>query len=348
MSIRFGRRGGTLALALILAGGIAPAACGSSSKPGSAATSITLYSGQHEQTTALLVSAFERQTGIHVNVRSDDEAVLANQLAQEGSSSPADVLYAENTPPLEFLREKGLLAKIDTTTLGQVDTKYNSPTGNWVGVSARVDVMVYNTKKLTKADLPHSMLDLATSAWKGKIGLSPGESDFTPIVQSVIKTQGNDRALQWLQDLKHNAGSHVYPDNEGLIDAINRGQVEVGVMNQYYWYRLRDEVGASKITSAVGFFDPHDPGYVLDVSGVAVLKSSGKQAAAQKLAAFLVSAAGERVLAKSESYEYPLGSGVKTAKDLPAFAGLQPIPLNLTDLGDGRQAVELLQQAQLL
>ena len=39
--------------------------------------SITLYSGQHEQTTDGLVTAFEQQTGIKVNVRNDDEDTLA-------------------------------------------------------------------------------------------------------------------------------------------------------------------------------------------------------------------------------------------------------------------------------
>ena len=87
---------------------------------------------------------------------------------------------------------------------------------------------------------------------------------------------------------------------------------------------------------------------MLDVSGAAVLESSSKKAAAQQLVAFLVSHTGEEVLARSESYEYPLGSNVQTAKDLAPFASLQPAPLSLADLGDGRDAVALLQRAQLL
>jgi ABC-type glycerol-3-phosphate transport system substrate-binding protein len=70
--------------------------------------SITLYSGQHEQTTNGLVTAFEKQTGIKVNVRSDDEDTLANLIAVQGSHTPGDVFFTENSPPLEFLQEKGL------------------------------------------------------------------------------------------------------------------------------------------------------------------------------------------------------------------------------------------------
>ena len=88
---------------------------------------------------------------------------------------------------------------------------------------------------------------------------------------------------------------------------VNHGQVEIGLINHYYWYRERDEVGAKATHSTIAFFAPKDPGYIIDVSGAAVLRSSKNQAAAQKLVAFLVSHNGEEVLAHSESYEYPLG-----------------------------------------
>ena len=80
---------------------------------GSSGDSITLYNGQHVQTTDALVASFEKQSGIHVNVRSDDEDTLADQIVTEGSNSPADVIYTENSPALEYLQSKGLLAPVD-------------------------------------------------------------------------------------------------------------------------------------------------------------------------------------------------------------------------------------------
>ena len=227
----------------VLVAGSTLAACGSSSSSStssgdkSANPTITLYSGQHEQTTAELVKAFEAESGIHVKVRSDDEAVLANQIEQEGSHSPADVFFTENTPPLEFLHEHNLLAPLTASTLAAVDSKYNSTQGDWVGVSARVNVMVYNTDKLHASQLPKSVMDLASPAWKGKLGIAPGETDFQPIVTSIMKEQGESAALAWLEGVKSNAGSHSYPDNESLTDMVNRGQVQIGLINHYYWYR---------------------------------------------------------------------------------------------------------------
>jgi iron(III) transport system substrate-binding protein len=350
---RVGTRRG-LALSLALAAAVVLAACSSSSSssPSSSAgsdagQSITLYNGQHEQTTDALVAAFEKKTGIQVKVRSDDEDVLANQIITEGSGSPADVIYTENSPALETLQEKGRLTAVDPSTLASVPARYNSPEGKWVGVSARVSVMVYNTGQLSKADLPTSVMELADPKWKGKIGLAQGESDFFPIVVSIQKTYGTKAAEAWLTAVKANAGGNLYPDNETLTSEVNQGHVELGVINHYYWYRERAEVGASNMHSAIATFAPRDAGYIIDVSGAGIINSSSHKAADQKFLAFLVSRQGQEILAHSDSFEYPLGSGVTTAQALQPFDTLQPAPLTIAELGDGSSATALLQQAQL-
>jgi iron(III) transport system substrate-binding protein len=322
------------------------AGCGGGTS--AAVPSITLYNGQHVQTTAALVSAFEKQTGIHVNVRNDDEDVFANQIVQEGSRSPADVVYTENSPPLEFLQEHGLLSVVHASTRSLVAASYSSPRREWVGVSARSSVMVYNTDLLKADQLPRSVMDLAEPRWRGKLALAPGETDFQPIVTSIALRYGKAAALTWLQAVKANAASHIYPDNETLTDMVNRGQAAIGIINHYYWYRLSYDVGASQMHSAIAYFAPGDAGWVIDVSGAAVLKSSQHQKAAQQFLAFLVSRAGQEIIADGQSYEYPLGSGVTTSKDLRPFDTLQPAPISVAQLGDGSEAVALLQKAQLL
>src|ERR1700733_572629 len=117
-----GRRGGVaLGLALVV-GAVVLAGCSSGS---ASSDSLTLYSGQHVQTTQALISAFEKQTGISVNLRSDDEDVLADQIVTEGSRSPADVYFTENSPPLQYLASKGLLAPVAPSTLANTPSRFN-------------------------------------------------------------------------------------------------------------------------------------------------------------------------------------------------------------------------------
>jgi iron(III) transport system substrate-binding protein len=345
-SRRLARRGAA-GLAALLAAGVL-AACGSASGATSSAGSITLYSGQHEQTTQSLVTAIEQQTGIKVNVRYNDEDTFADEIVAEQAHPIADVFYTENSPALEDLQAKGLLAPVASAALAKTPAQYNSPQGDWVGVSARVSVLIYNPSLISASQLPTSVLQLANPKYKGKLAFAAGETDFQPIVTSVARTYGDATASTWLDGIKANAGSHTYPDNETIADEVNRGAVAFGVVNQYYWYRLQAELGASNVHSKITYFAPHDPGYVVDVSGAAVLKSSKNQADAQKFLAFIVSKQGQEIIAHSISFEYPLDDGVAAAPAETPFNQLQPASISIADLGDGSTAISLLQKAGLL
>ena len=336
------------AVATAVAGGLL-SGCGS----GGSGPALTLYSGQHEQTTNALVSAFEKKTGITVKVTSNNEDVLADEVITQGASSPADVIFTGNTPALEYLQSKHLLAKVDSSTLSRTPSKYNSAQGAWVGVSARVSVLLYNPSLIPESQLPTSVLQLASPRYRGKLAIAAGETDFQPIVTSVLHSYGRAATLRWLEGIKANAeaGGHVYPDNETISNQVNLGSAAFGVVNQYYWYRMRDELGASNMHSQIAYFAPHDPGYVIDVSPAAILKSSKNQAAAQKFLAFLVSRTGQQIIAnpaESMSFEYPLASGVTTMTPETPFAQLQPYPISPAELGDGSAAIGLLRQAGLL
>jgi iron(III) transport system substrate-binding protein len=352
------RRGAIGAVTVIVAMGLS--ACGggdggrtqAAGSPGSsdgplAGQTITLYNGQHEQTTSALVKAFEAKTGVTVKVRDDDEDVLAEQIEQEGSRSPADVFFTENTPPLARLDEKGLLAPIDADALAKVPAKYSAPDKNWAGVSARLSMLVYNTEDLKPADLPRSIYDLADPKWKGKLDIAPSETDFAPIVTSIAQHRGDAAAVAWLEAIKANAEGHQDPDNETLVANVNKGVTQLGVINHYYWYRLRQELGPDQMHSALATFANGDDGYLLNVSGIGVLKSSQHQAAAQAFVDFVLSAKGQKALVDSDSWEFPLGSGV-TNPALPPLSSYHPRNFDLSQIGDGSHAVSLLQQAGLL
>src|SRR5581483_8990425 len=295
---------------------LALAACGSSSKSGPGA--LTLYNGQHEQTTVLLVRDFEHRTGIKVKIRSADESTLANQIMQEGSNSPADVFYTENSPALEALGEKGLLSPVDSATLGAVPRADSAQRGDWVGVSARVSEMVYNVASMKGGRLPGSVLQLAEPSYKGKVGFAPSETDFQPLVTAISKLKGRAAAEAWLLGMKENG--KVYPDNETVVAQVNNGESALGPINHYYWYRLREEQGNGSMHSRLQPYPQGDPGNLINVSGAAVLRSSGKQADAQKLLAFLVSEQGQQALAASDSWEYPLRPGVAPHPGLPPLS----------------------------
>lgn len=330
---------------------LAVAGCGSGAGGGggddsSATTTLTLYNGQHESTTMLLVKNFTQATGIKVNVRSGEDPELANQILQEGTASPTDVFYTENSPALSLLSDKGKLAPVDQTTLQQIPERYSSPKGDWIGVAGREAVLVYNPSKLPADQLPQSIMDVGGPQWHGKIGIPPSSADFQAIVAAVIADAGTQQATRWLQGLKQHA--QVYEGNSAILQAVNRGDIPAGIIYHYYWFRDQAESGANSDHAKLYYFGHHDPGAFVSVSGATVLKSSDDQKAAQRLVQFLTGKQGQTALANSDDFEYPLNPDVPANAKLKPFDELQPPQIGPADIGDGTQAVTLLQQVGLL
>ncbi len=307
---------------------------------------LVLYNGQHEQTTSAIVAAFEKKTGIKVEVRSADESTLGNQLIQEGTASPADVFYTENSPVLEALARRSLLRPAPAEALASVPSRYSSAHGLWVGVSGRIAALVYNTGLLHERQVPDRLIELASPRFKGKLGFAPTETDFQPLVTSLIHYDGAAVAEQWLRALQRNGT--IYPDNETVTAQVNNGESALGPINHYYWFRLRASLGAGEVHSALRYFKPGDPGDLLDVSGAAVLRSSHHVANAERFLRFLVSRDGQEAIAHSTSFEYPLRPGVAASPQLTPLSKLRPLGLTPAQLGTGSQALALEQKLGLL
>jgi iron(III) transport system substrate-binding protein len=308
---------------------------------------LTLYAAQHEQVIDLLAEAFTKQTGIKVLAHQGEGPDIANQLIQEGKTSPADVYFTENSPELMLLDEKKVFAPVNPATLGAVPRQDSGPSGNWVGVLARENVLAFNPALIKESALPVSLLDLAAPAWKGKLAIAPSDGDFLPLVSAVLVEKGHDATLAWLKGLKANAA--VFDDDEGVVAAVDRGTAATGIINSYYWARLFTEQGAEKTHAQIYHFGHGDVGALVNISGAAILASSKHKEAAQQFLAFLVAAPTQAMLAKSDvDFEYPLAPGVAAHPLMKPFAELQPPAIPLAKLGDDRAAAKLLREAGLI
>ena len=57
---------------------------------------------------------------------------------------------------------------------------------------------------------------------------------------------------------------------------------------------------------------------------------------------------GQQIISHSDSFEYPIDSGVHTSAHETPFNRLQPNSISIADLGDGAAAIALLEKVELL
>ncbi len=297
---------------------------------------LTLYNGQHKEVGEAIAKAFEAKTGIHVNVRKGSSNQLASQVVEEGDRSPADVIYSEESPPLNKLGEQGLLAQTDATTLAVLPKEYVASNGTWIGITARVRVVAFNPKLVSEKDLPDSVLEFSQPQWQGKIGFVPTSGAFQEQAVAIIKLHGLDAAEEWLTGLR--AFGKVYSNNMVALKAVENGEVAAVLANNYYWFALQREKG--QLDSKLHYFTNGDAGGLITVSSAAVLKSSKHPKQAQQFLAYMASEEGQRVITQTTA-EYPLHKGMESNRGLKPFSELNPPKVTPADLGNAEQALEL-------
>ncbi|BBX16419.1 iron ABC transporter substrate-binding protein [Mycolicibacterium duvalii] len=330
------------ALATVLAM-LAFTACGSQSED-QEGNRIVLYSGRSEELVAPLLEQFTADTGIEVEARYAGSGEMAAQLLTEGDRSPADVFLSQDAGALGAVSKAGLLAPLDPQTVQAVDAQFAASDGTWVGVSGRARVIVYNPT--LAPDPPDTIDGLLAPEWKGKIGFAPSNASWQAFVTGLRVLRGDDGAEQWLRAFKAQ-DPQSFENNVAVRDAVDSGQVALGLVNHYYLYELIAAKGADEVTAQNKFMAPGDPGGLVNVAGVGVLKAAPNPEGAQRFAAYLVEESAQRYFAE-ETSEYPLAAGVEPSAQMPPLSTLQPPAVDLSELDDIEATQELLVNTGLL
>ncbi|MGV0746390.1 iron ABC transporter substrate-binding protein [Mycolicibacterium sp. XJ870] len=320
-------------------------ACGSqSSESDEPSDKITVYSGRSEELVAPLIEQFTTDTGIEVETRYAGSGELAAQLITEGDKSPADVFLSQDAGALGAVSQAGLFAPIDAETLEAVPSKFSAADGTWVGVSGRARVVVYNP---SLAPNPPDTIDgLLAPEWKGKIGFAPSNASWQSFVTGLRVIRGEDGARQWLQAFKAQEPKS-FENNVAVRDAVDSGQLPLGVVNHYYLYELMHAKGEQAVTARNKYMAAGDPGGLINVAGVGVLKSAPNPQGAQEFASYLLGKSAQEYFA-GETMEYPLIAGVAPSGQMPPLSELQPPAVDLSALSDLEATQELLVETGLL
>ena len=317
--------------------------CSSESANSNQVSQLTIYSGRSENFISPFLTQWSEQTGIKLNVRYGDSAELAAQILEEGTNSPADLFLAQDAGSLGAVAEADLFIPLAKDVASQIPDQFNQANRLWVGVTARVRVFAYDPQKI--ATLPKSISDLTKPIYKNQIGIAPTNASFQAFLTAVIEDKGETYTKSWLTALKAN-GVKIYPKNSAIVEAIDKGEISLGLVNHYYTWEVAQALGRS-INVVNGYFAAGDLGNLINISGVGVLNSSQKKQAGIDLINFLTTRDVQGKFVE-QTHEYSLIPTVTTPRDLVALDKIGAPAIDLGSLKNIRATQDLLIDVGLL
>ncbi|MFK3663803.1 Fe(3+) ABC transporter substrate-binding protein [Ochrobactrum teleogrylli] len=309
------------------------------------ANEVNIYTTREPGLIQPLLDAFKASTGITVNTVFLKDG-LAERVASEGASSPADILMTVDAGNLVDLAEKGLTQPVESKTLNEaVPEQLRDAKGNWYALSLRARV-VYASKDLELDAINYE--DLSDPKWKGKICIRSGQHPYnTALFADYIAHYGAEKTEAWLTGLKANlARKAAGGDRDGAKDIVG-GICDIAVANSYYVGLMRSGKGGDEqkgwgegIKVILPTFK--DGGTQVNISGAAVAKNAPHKEEAVKLLEYLVSDEAQKIYAEA-NYEYPVKPGAPVDAIVKSFGELNIDKVPLTQIVSHRkEASELV------
>lgn len=304
---------------------------------------LVVYSAREQDLVGSIIEQFEEATGIDVGVRYGENAGLFGTILEEGDNSPADIFFASDPGALGAISDRFVPLPDDILSL--VDEPFRSREGKWVGFSGRARVVVYNTDKLSEADLPKSIFEFTEPEWKGRIGWAPTNGSFQAMVTAMRLSVGEEQTREWLEGIKNN-DPQEFPKNSPIVQAVADGEIDVGFVNHYYLYRFLAEEGES--FPARNYHLPGgDPSAVVLAAGAGILDTADNVAAAEAFMEFMLAKQAQEYFVE-EIFEYPLIEGVEPTVSLVPLSDLQLPDIDLSQLSDLEGTLDLLRETGVL
>ncbi|KQZ31877.1 iron ABC transporter substrate-binding protein [Mesorhizobium sp. Root552] len=308
------------------------------------AAEVSIYTTREPGLIQPLLDSFKASTGITVNTVFLKDG-LAERVASEGESSPADILMTVDAGNLVDLVEKGVTQPIESDALkGAVPEQLRDANGHWVALSMRARVL-YAAKDVDLTAFNYE--DLSDPKWKGKICIRSGQHPYnTALFADHLAHYGAEETEKWLSGVKDNlARKAAGGDREGAKDILG-GVCDIAIANSYYVGLMRSGKGGDEQKQwgdAIKVVLPtfKDDGTHVNISGAALAKNAPNKAEAVQLLEYLVSEDAQKIYAEA-NYEYPVRAGVAADPIIAEFGELKIDSKPLAEIVSHRKAASEL------
>lgn len=300
---------------------------------------LTLYLGRGEGGLYedVLNAIKKRNPNFTLRIRRGPTAALANMIVAEAKAGvrQADLFWAVDSGAIGHVASAGLAQKLPDDLTGQLQSKFRF--SDWAPISGRIRTLPYNPERINANQIPDSIMALPDSNLS--IAWAPAYASFQSFITAMRLIEGDKATTQWLRAMKGKAKK--YAGELGVVMAVERGEVDLGLANHYYTLRLKSGKPDARLALA---FTKNDAGCLINASGVVALKE-GK--AATDFIRYLLSKEVQTYLS-TEAYEIPLVGQLSPPPGIPSLDKILPPEVDLTQLADLRPTLTLMRKAGVL
>ncbi|MGE8044674.1 extracellular solute-binding protein [Pseudomonas monteilii] len=309
-----------------------------------AADEIVVYSSRIDELIKPVFDAYTAETGVPITFITDKEAPLMQRIKAEGQNGVADLLLTVDAGNLWQAEQMGILQPIESPVIEQnIPAQYRAASHAWTGLSLRARTIAYSTERVDPASLS-TYEALADKAWEGRLCLRTAKKVYNQsLTATLIENHGEQKAEQIVTGWVNNLSTDVFSDDTAVLQAIEAGQCDVGVVNTYYYGRLHKQ----QPDLPIKLFWPNqgDRGVHVNLSGIGLTRHAPHPEAATKLVEWMTGAQAQKLFADINQ-EFPANPKVEPSAEVAAWGTFKADDIPVEVAGKRQaEAIKLMDRA---
>lgn len=296
-----------------------------------ASDEVVVYSSRKEHLIKPLFDKFTSDTGIKVKYLTGKGGALIERLKSEGKNTYADMFMTVDAGNLWYAGTQGVLQPFKSSVIPSQIPSYLIDKNNlWTALSVRARTIVYATDRVQPSELS-TYGDLADKKWQGRLCLRTSKKIYTKsLVASILHNQGEKKTTEIIKGWVNNLASIPNAKDSHIMRAILAGQCDAGIVNTYYFERLKAKNPDAKI--ALFWANQHTTGVHVNISGAGITKYAKNAKGATKLLEWLSSSKAQKIYATLNK-EYPANQNILGDKVVRSRGTFIKDTMNLSIVG---------------
>ncbi|MCQ4258057.1 extracellular solute-binding protein [Stutzerimonas stutzeri] len=282
-----------------------------------AADEVVVYSSRIDELIKPVFDAYTAKTGVNIKFITDKEAPLMARIKAEGENTPADLLLTVDGGNLWQAEEMGILQPLESQVVkDNIPAQYRSSTDAWTGLSLRARTIVYSPDRVEQNELT-TYEALADKNWEGRLCLRTSKKVYNQsLTATMIETHGAKKTEEIIKGWVNNLATDVFADDTALVQAVDAGQCDVGIVNTYYFGRLHAQ--NPELKAKLFWPNQSDRGVHVNLSGIGLTKHAPNREAAQKLVEWMTTPEAQKIFADI-NMEFPANPDVEPSSEVAAW-----------------------------